>query len=61
MEGKCEPKNLFPEAYNYDHQFENEELTYKEESVDLSDMAPLEGDEAVKEGKVLKILTPANY
>ena len=30
-------------------------MTYKEESVDLSDMAPLEGDEAVKEGKLLKI------
>ena len=30
----------------------------KEESVDLSDMAPLEDDEEAKEGKVLKILTP---
>ena len=28
--------------------FENEESTYKEESVDLSDMSPLEGDEEVK-------------
>ena len=30
----------------------------KKESVDLSDMPPLEGDQEVKEGKVLKILTP---
>ena len=30
----------------------------EEESVDLSDMPPLEGDEIVKEGKVLKISTP---
>ena len=33
-------------------------MTNKEESVDLSDMPPLEGDEEeVKEGKGLKILT----
>ena len=61
MDSKCEPKNLFPEAYNYDHQFENEELTYEEEYADLSDMLPLEGDEEIKEGKILKILTPTNY
>ena len=30
----------------------------KKEYVDLSDMPPGEGDEEVKEGKVLKILTP---
>ena len=30
----------------------------KKEYVDLSDMPPLEGDEEVKEGKLLKILTP---
>ena len=30
----------------------------KEESVDLSDMAPLEDDEEAKEEKVLKIVTP---
>ena len=34
-------------------------LTDKEKSVDLSDMLPLEGDEQdVKQGNVLKILTP---
>ena len=34
-------------------------MSDKEESVDLSDMPPLEGDEEqVKEGKRLKILTP---
>ena len=33
----------------------------KEESLDLSHMPPLEGDEEVKEGKRLKILTPRNY
>ena len=50
--------------HNYDNWFEKEELDdttsskiYKEESGDLSDMAPLEGDE--KEGKGLKILTPS--
>ena len=49
---------LFFKAYNYDPWFENEELTDKEESVDLSDMLPLEGDaEEVKEGKELRILT----
>ena len=50
---KYDPINLFLETYNYDNWFENEE------SVDLSDMPPLEGDEEeVKEGKGLKILTP---
>ena len=36
----------------------NKESTDEEESVYLSDMPPLEGDEEVKEGKGLKILTP---
>ena len=31
-----------------------------EESVDLSEMPPLEDDEEVREGKGLKILTPNN-
>ena len=35
-----------------------EESTDKEESIDSSDMPLLEGDEEVKEGKGLKILTP---
>ena len=51
MERKYKPKNLFFKAYNYDLWLENEESTDKEdlidkkESVDLSDLLPLEGDE----------------
>ena len=43
---------------------DKEESTYttskndKEKSVNLFDMPPLKGDEEVKEGKGLKILTP---
>ena len=50
--------------HNYKDWFKNEELgdtarkSDKEESVDLSDIEPLEYDEEVKEGKGLKILTP---
>ena len=33
----------------------------KEQSVALSDMPALEGDEEVNKGKALKSLTPANY
>ena len=47
--------NLFFESYNYEIWFENEESTVitsrksdKEESIDVSDMSPLEGDEEVK-------------
>ena len=40
-ESKYDPKNLFLEAYNYNDWFENEELTNKEESVDLFDMPAL--------------------
>ena len=36
----------------------NEDLIGKEEPVDISNMPLLEGDEEVKEGKGLKILTP---
>ena len=49
--------------HKYDEWFENEESTDttrksdKEDSLDLSDIPPLEGDE-VKEGKGLKNLTP---
>ena len=58
IEFKYIPNTLFFKAYNYDRWFENEELTDKDESVDLSHMLPLEGDEEeVKEGKGLKILT----
>ena len=50
---------LFLKANNYDAWFENEESTDQEESVDLPDMPPLEGDEEeVKEEKGLKILIP---
>ena len=61
---KYDPINLFFETHNYDVWFENEESvdtprkSDKKESADLSDMPPLEGDEEVKEGKGLKILTP---
>ena len=41
-------------TYNYDEWFENEELTDKEEYVDLSDMPPLEDDEEVKKGTKIK-------
>ena len=41
-------------TYNYDEWFENEELTDKEEYVDLFDMPPLEDDEEVKEGTKIK-------
>ena len=49
---KCNPTNLFLETYNYNVWLENEELTdttseksCKEESVESSDMSPLEDDE----------------
>ena len=49
---KYNPTNLFLETYNYNVRLENEELTdttseksCKEESVDSSDMSPLEDDE----------------
>ena len=51
-------KKLFLEAHSYDDWFENEKLTDKEESVDLSGISQLEDDEEVKEGKRL-ILTPS--
>ena len=47
---KYDPKNLFLEGYDYLVWSES-----KEESVDLSDMPPLEVDEEVKEEKALKI------
>ena len=65
MDNKYNPINLFFEIYNYNIWFENEKLadttstkSDKGESVHLSDMSPLEGDEEVKEGKGLIILTP---
>ena len=59
MDPKYDHKTLFLERYDYDDWFENkestdkEELNDKEESVDLSDMPPLECDR-IKEGKRLK-------
>ena len=59
IELKYDSNNLFLKTYNYDLWFKNEELTDREESVDLSDMPALEGDEKeVKEEKGLKISTP---
>ena len=62
LSNKYDPITLFIETYNYDVWFENEESSDtrkydKEESVNLSDMPPLEDDGEVKEGKGLKILT----
>ena len=45
MGNKYNPINLFLKTYIYDIWFENEELTDKEEPVDLSDMSPPEDDE----------------
>ena len=57
--GNYKPKNLFIKGYNYNEWLENVELSDKEESVDLSDMPPLEPDEEeVREGKGLKTSTP---
>ena len=64
MKHKYEPRKLFLETYNYYVWFENQESSDtkrksdKEESVDLSCMSSVEGDEEVKEGKGLKNLTP---
>ena len=66
MGNKYDPTNLFLETYDYDIWFENKKSADttsrkkdKEESVDLTDMPPLEGDEeVVKEGKGLKFFTP---
>ena len=57
MEYNINLKKLFLEAHSYDDWFENERLTDKEESVDLSDISQLEDDEEVKEGKGLENLT----
>ena len=52
MDRKYKPKKLFLEGYNYNDQYKYKELTDKGESIDLSDMVPLEGDdEEVKKGK----------
>ena len=50
IEPKYDPDKLFLMiiSYDYDGRFTEEELDDEEESVDLSDMTPLEGDEEVK-------------
>ena len=58
MEHKNKPTKLFLEAYIYSNWFQNDELTDKEESADLTNMPPLKDDEEVKEVKGLKFLTP---
>ena len=56
---KYDPRRLFLEGYDYSvRSGSKDEFTDKEESADLSDIPRLEGDEEVKEGKGLKILTP---
>ena len=50
--------NLIFKTFDYDGWFTKEELDDEEESVDLSHMRPLEGDEEVKEGKGSKMLAP---
>ena len=45
IELKYDLTNLFLKTYNYELWFENEESTDREESLDLSDMPPLEGNE----------------
>ena len=61
MEPKYDPDKLFLKPYDYDGWFTKEELDDGEKSVDLSDMPPLEGDEEVKEGKGVKVLTPNKF
>ena len=46
LDSKYDPKDLFLDGYDYSVWSDNEEeLTDKEESGDLSRMSPLEGDE----------------
>ena len=61
---KYVPINLFLKTCHYNVWFENKKLTdttsrksSKNESVDLSDMPPLEGDKEVKDGEGSEILT----
>ena len=75
MGNKYDPTNFFLERYDYDNGFENEKSTNttkgceveyadttrggEEESTDLPQIPPQEGDEEeVKEEKGIKILTP---
>ena len=60
LDNNCDPVNLFLfDVYNYDDWLKNKESpeTDIKESVDLSEMPPL-GDEKVREGTGLKLLTP---
>ena len=64
MKHKYNPTKSFLETCSYHVWFENEELSDttrksdNEESVDLSDLPPLKGDEKVKKGKRLTFLAP---
>ena len=63
MGNKCDPINLFLEIYNYDIRFEREELSdttkTDEKYTDLPPIPTLEeGEEEVKEGEGVKVLTP---
>ena len=51
---KFKPRNLKLKGYDYDEWFTEEQLDDEEK---LDDLPPLEGDEQVKEGKGLKVLT----
>ena len=58
---KYDPINLILEKYNYDEELADttSRKSDNEESVDLSDMPPLQcGERESKEGKRLKTLTP---
>ena len=60
LDNNCDPVNLFLfDVYNYDDWLKNKESpeTDIKESVDLPEIPPL-GDEKVREGTGLKILTP---
>ena len=49
---KYKTQKLFTKGFNYNDWYKNVESHDKEESIDLSDMPPLEGEgEEVKEGK----------
>ena len=62
MCNKYDPVNLFlVDTYNYDNWYENEEsvdTTRKSVKDESTDAPPIEGNEEIKEGKGLKILTP---
>ena len=60
MDPKYVSTNLALNDYNYDEWFteESDYSTVKDDEKELDDLLPFEGDEKVKEGKRLDILTP---